>query len=554
MNSKCRVQIKKLLGNYRLLSVIYTVVIAIVVCSVFPILMSYDENAIKMIVSGRLSGIPNFHAININAFFGLILTKLYLAFPSIEWFSVAFALTAVLSCWLFENTVLKLVRSQRKYIIVISCLLSAFFYLSVFLEMTVYWRTSYATAVACLSALFFLGLDKNPGVPEYIVCALLLFLGLSFRKMAFYMIAPYIVLLVIFVAIKDSHEIKKIWFLLGTSVFLVLLAVADVHLYSDDYSDMLDMDSNRVKLQDYGGFPSYDDSFAEMGIDEEEYWVMSQGLYGLCDNFNSESLAVIGDFRDSLKPNLGIKKKLIDMRDLLLIWLRQYPYYIWVLLLTEGIAAIILSALSGKIINWIFMILTLGGWGLEWLYLAYTGRAPYRASYPLVITLIITALVYDILLFTSLRKNAAVYILFVIVALTALFGCGYEYYNTRDNFARVKLERYMLEHPDNTYLHFRKSSYDEIVLFNPPEYNYTKAIGWISETLDWNEFVRGDYDDIWDALAKREDLFFVSEEEENVMVGIIEDQLIKRGYSVIIEKDFIQFDDEKYWIFSLNQK
>ena len=159
-----------------------------------------DDFVMESILAGAYNGEPNPYMMFVSVFLGYLLKSFYILFPQVSWYLIGLLLTAYLSLTAITYVIIK--RTKGVSAAFLSCLLLCVFSNDVYI--LVQFTKTAALAVAGGGMLYLWGEFGSHSRKERWLGALLLLLGILIRYYSFFIVAPFLFLMVLF-------EVRKFW-------------------------------------------------------------------------------------------------------------------------------------------------------------------------------------------------------------------------------------------------------------------------------------------------------------------------------------------------------
>lgn len=403
------------------LSVFTAVPLLAYLCRQIPFTFEANDDAVVMqILDGSYTGSPEAHAVFIRYPISAIIAKLYKINPKfsifvtdfhdVVWYvGVIVILTGIaLVAVLFR--MLDYFACNR----ILICLLFDLGFLAVWL--TAFSCLTFSTAAAFMGcmALLFLGFSRKETAWRpwnVLLLAIFLVAAYDFRKQCLLMVLPLV--LVEAVLKYHIHFFKSIkpWVLLILCAVLVGGMIGfDNHMYSSqNWKHYLAYNHARAYLQDYKGFPEYDqaqDFYKSIGVTPGDRELMAHYTYGFSDNFDPDWVEQTSDYVKETQADAPLKARLRASQSLARTYLKEsnqtdeglkyFSFYLSFLTIPllavtavfcfkGNVAAIICSAIE--------LILYHALIWLEFLYLAMNERFPQRVEEAIRLLMLSGALV-----------------------------------------------------------------------------------------------------------------------------------------------------------------
>ena len=359
-----------------------------------------DDTAMKDILSGTYTGVPDGHSIQMLYPLGFCISILYKMMPVIPWYGIFLCGCQFLAVWICFCSLLRqsTVGSRKKtwLLLLTAATGSLFLYEFVFIQYTV---TAGLLAVAALVRLCASPKAGETGFFRYHIVTIVLIV------LAFYLRTEMLMLLCPFLGIaglwqifgecaqeKDVLSKRNIWIrysLLAVCV-LVLMGVGmltDRAAYSSpEWKSFRQFFDDRTSVYDFYGIPDYEvhrEFYEEIGLSEAEYTLLINYNFDLDEEINTETMSRLAEYAAQIQEQ-GMLHRL---------YLSAYTYVyrfvhgqeiIFDLLLAVSYFFLAKVALRGKRPQLLGKLVLLFSMRTAiWLFLLYMGRVPERITHPL---------------------------------------------------------------------------------------------------------------------------------------------------------------------------
>ena len=238
----------------------------------------------------------------------------------------------------------------------------------------------------------------------------------------------------------------------------------------------------RAYLQDYTGFPDYEDNaafFDSLGMNKMQRDAMAKYSYCLVDDFDirwvektyeyQKSMEKTQSIREKIKEAEPVAKKYWDEKKQAPFELRFYARYIWVLLIPLAILTVVFHLRKENIPIHIWNILCFDAMALllraEWIYLAMNGRFPARVEESIRLVTLTVGIMAAGHFLRQWKENrlTAIPVLVQLLLVACLFriGIGQEQieqtagrqkYHLTYASEKAEILSYCGEHPENLYV------------------------------------------------------------------------------------------------------
>ena len=299
-----------------------------------PLFATNDDFRMRLIVSGRYSGVPNQQTVFLHIVLGKTLAFLYSVSPSTEWYGLLFEGCMFLSVCFVEYQFIK--RAKGKSLVLRIVLLVIF---SLLILQKQILMPQFTTVSAFLIGASAAGVIeyyqkknyKERGTIGYFIAALAFsLLSCLIRGKVTLMFLPVLLFVpaagciyrfVSGTAPIVSDSVKKTILLTGTCVLTVLAlrAVHFINLHTNPMKDYYEFTSARSSVYDYDGFPDYESNttfYDSIGMSEVEYIALSNRTYDI-EIASAETFNAVADYAKSIESGLprwkDMAKKIYSM-------------------------------------------------------------------------------------------------------------------------------------------------------------------------------------------------------------------------------------------------
>lgn len=401
---------------YRILDLCVNALLAIL--AVLPLLteicrkipFSYEVNddaTVAQILDGSYTGIPDAHAIFVRYPLSWIMSFLYKKNPQVtigswnlsdvNWYVGVIVILEVLALVAVLFRLLNYFHCNR----VLICILYDFVFVKLWLPC--FSDMTFSTAAAffgCMGILFFVLESKEEAWRPWNLILLGIFLVASWclRKQCFYMVIPFLGLELILKYHIHFFKSVKPWVVFSfCGILMAGVVFLNNQMYgSQDWKKYFIYNHERAYLQDYVGFPEYEEAsefYRSAGINENGRNAMAKYTYCLVDNFDIDWVEETYRYVKNQEPEISFTDKMEASKEEArnYLWdksatdqnLKQYSFFVW-FLLVPLFPITLIFCWQKKVGEHILNILSIGGCGLflclEWIYLAMNGRFPQRVE------------------------------------------------------------------------------------------------------------------------------------------------------------------------------
>lgn len=499
-------------------TLVYIVTIVIFIYHVEPFVYdTNDDMLIRSILSGELTGTPEYRTYYVSSVAGIIISMLYNIISFLPWYGLYLVGGIILMVWLLTNKLVERIDSVWKKVIASAFFPLVFIYLLYPLLIRMQYTTVTAIIVAGIIPLLLLS-DMNMEFKKYINknygMIILLFYSASIRFEACLVGLPLIgiILCIKGVALhrnnkKNNMSISAKWLLVCLFFPLVILIITDAVAYSgESWNKYKRINEARTTIMDYNQYPSYEVAKSvcdKFEISENSYIALSQKYcIVLDDNINENSMSELADLADKERDKQNSK----GVQE----WLNYFVHtfkesfsgtYAKETVLLYVITLILIIACK----QWTYIFYLIGvivGRMIPWLYIIYRGRIVDRVTNGLWIIEIFALLGIIFELYFQHNKKAAWKSMLILITLTATFllwikpikDAGQEadsrflfaknYEQIRDKFA---------ENPDAFYLcdtfSFSYEYGESLSVYRPNKRNSVTLGGWAAKG-PWYDKIR----------------------------------------------------------------
>lgn len=478
-----------------------------------------DDTAMKDILSGTYTGVPDGHNIQMLYPLGFLISALYRLLPLFPWYGI-FLCTAQFAALYLSLCSLgkKLPEGKMKKVwllFITAAAGSLLLYEFVFIQYTV---TAGFLAAAALVRLFTAPDASEKGFFRYhIVTVLLIVTAFYLRTEMLLLLAPFLALGGLFRLLEECRMEKKkqdagcggadfrhIWknyciLVLCTLILMGAGFLADRAAYgSSAWQEFRQFFDDRTSVYDFYGIPEYgkhQEFYEEIGLSEEEYTLLVNYNFDLEEKINAETMGKIAAYAGEHQET-GMLRRL---------YLSAYTYVyrflhgeeiVFDLLLLVSYFFLFRAALRERRAG---LLLELGLLfslkSMIWLFLLYRGRVPERITHPLyAIELILLFLLFlsdgKAIQWKKYEKSAILsmyLLLFVCIAVYHVQTVSESYRKREEiNLPWQQLKTYCGEHPQQFYYLdvYSSVAYSEKLFsdISPKYRNFDLAGGWCSKS------------------------------------------------------------------------
>ncbi len=351
-----------------------------------------DDSAIRDLLSGNYSGVPEAHCVQLLFPLGRILATMYQVCPPIPWFSLLLfgcQVGALAGCgYIFSK------KGTSAAIISVLCAAVLFLREFVFIQYTV------TAAMLCIFIMLDIleGSDhRGKGVKNCLIFCL----AINLRSEMALLLLPFIglaYLIAIRFKLKELFKGKVIAFFAGLILVTGLSVGIDSVAYSGQWKDFRQFFDARTIVYDYTGIPDYDSNiqfYQDSNISREQYELLCSYNFSLDEGIDVNLMKTLAEYAGKNRMGstgsrlyMAVYRYIYDIAhgqllEYYLILLGTYLFLLKtgidkknILLLSETVALAVLRS-----ILWVFL-----------LYIDRVGGLPERISHPLLIAEIAIAL------------------------------------------------------------------------------------------------------------------------------------------------------------------
>lgn len=366
-----------------------------------------DDSALVQILDGSFTGTPDPHSIFVRYPLSWIIARLYQANPTIvfrdlrlenvNWYVTVFTILTSFALVAVLFRILNYFKANRLLWCLFFDMAFLLGWLSCFSSMTF---STAAAFMGCMAVLYFAFESPEEAWRPWniAVLAILMTASWSYRKPCLYMVLP---VLGIELLIKYNRRFFKSWKPWFLCAMIGILAVGvlqmDNRAYgSNQWKRYLIYNHARAYLQDYAGFPQYEeamDFYQSIGMSESVRDAMANYTYCLVDGFRTDWVEETYNYVRSQEPDEALSKRALaavptadqymteseDVNSSLVNAAR----YCWLLLLVLFPVSLVFCWDRGffsHLQQLLSIVATAVVVRLEWVYLAMNGRFPLRVK------------------------------------------------------------------------------------------------------------------------------------------------------------------------------
>lgn len=488
---------EKIFRRNKLMIYGFVALLAVLTCVVMPVNYNVNDDVeLEGILSGMYTGVPDGHAIYIQAVLAYPISWLYRMFPAWNWYGILLVGLQWLSLGLVMDRVDDCVADPVNRILFLGNIVLAFF-IAVWEN---YVSLTYTTTAGILLAMvMFWYLAGDSSLRTQMITAFLVLIGISLRFQFVPMILPIGGICWVLKAYREG--IRKVWYLpafLAAGLF-VMAGCRHIAYQSEDWQEFLKFNDARTEVYDYSGVPSYEtdrEFYDTNGISVQVFEALD--IYDLTGRpeVTTELLRTVADYQQqkyALSAKEEVKQALksslmsffMDQYGQSLSPLNIFMFLLWMGFFITGIYrkkyACLLTGLSAA-----------AAMGAMWFYLAWKGRLLYRVLFVMQLLMITTGAGLWRYAGRGMFPNrmtrryllTAAFVLMIVPSLLTFQKCYEHAVEAKEqNADRDALEAYFKEHPDQFYLvttPLVAPVSDSITLHtNGHPMNYAELGGWI---------------------------------------------------------------------------
>lgn len=458
-----------------------------------------DDTALKDILSGTYTGIPEAHNIQMLYPLSFAISLFYKLIPGVPWFGV-FLCAAQFGAICVIAAAVPRYRGSA-FVIVLSFLL-LFSTELVFIQYTV---TSGFLMAAAMVRFYTVSGDDTFFFRHHIPEILLVLCAFMLRTEMALFLLPFFFLAVLFRWMKENsfftrqnmiHYVGLPVILLGC---MALLLAADKAAYgSEEWKIFRQFFDDRTSVYDFYGLPDYEQNrafYESIGIDETQYGLLVNYNFDLDPAIDAQVMQTIAEYAASHQEESFGQRLYLSVyeyvyrfthgQELCFDLLVVFGYF----MLFQIAVRKRKPALLGKL----FLLFSLRS--ALWLFILFRGRAPERITHPLyLMELLLLALLWCCDMPETLSHRFAQYTMGILMGLLLICCGAVMIQKTVDEAGRreqinaewQEVKQYCLQHPDVFYYFdvYSTVAYSE-KLFSDTDSSYRNFDllgGWISKS------------------------------------------------------------------------
>lgn len=466
-----------------------------------------DDTAMKDILSGTYTGVPDGHNIQMLYPLGAAISVLYRILPNVAWYGFFLCGCQFFALWISLcslNRWLSEKKTKKTWMLFLTAAMGCLFlYEFVFIQYTV---TAGLLAAAALVRLLMSPSVSEQGFWKYHrITVFLIVLSFSLRTEMLLLLAPFLGLAGFFRICQElSGQKKHAWrnyLLLAAGVLLMMGTglFADKAAYgSEAWQSFRQFFDARTNVYDFYGIPDYETHasfYEEIGISKEEYTLLLNYNFDLDEEINTEVMKKIAVYAAEHQEQSFFHRLYLSVYTYCYRFLHGQEIVFDVLVAVSyfflGRAA--LRRKRADVLGQLLLLFALRT--ALWLFLLYRGRVPERIIHPLYLAELILLLwmflsAGDVLQWKKYEKSAilSMYILILIAAAVYHGQTAAKSYSVREETNRSwqQWKTYCRMHPQQFYYLdvYSSVAYSEKLFSDTsPDYrNFDLAGGWCSKS------------------------------------------------------------------------
>lgn len=569
MNSEAKTIEKKRLTAIRAVEAAVILGIGILLACLFDYRYAMNDDVlISSIISGRYSGVPDAHNIQMIMPLNVVFTVLYRINAAVPWFGCFMVVSQFFSLYVIIRCLAGKINSDGAYryacLIAVSILLAG-----IMINELVIIQYTYTAALLITSATIRLycmeetDLRSGKCVLRYLGILVHYLAAFCLRTEIFLFLLPFSLLLTIihyyrknkFKPVKaDLGGWAAFWGILFACV-LALYAVDNAGYSNQGWREYRQVFSYRTQLYDFLELPPYEvnrEFYESAGITEGQYKLLENYNFSLDDGITSETLRKVVDYADGMRISeyRGFKRFYYQMFTLPLneaVWSYSHRVlfdprvagddYPWNFVCAAlYLALFLLTCLSRRVQNIVYMILMFSMRSALWMYIILKQRTPPRVTHSLFVIEIVCLLVLifeEMSFLKESRRLKRPELLYTGLSALFLAGAGAVAVSSWGSFPSVyedtvaynqeweELLEYCGEHKDNFYFMdvYSTVNYSEAIFAdNSSEMdNYDICGGWLAKSpLCGEKYEQFGISSVSAGLIENENVFFVAEQGSNL--------------------------------------
>ena len=349
-----------------------------------------DDMAMKDILSGTYTGIPDGHNIQMLYPLGWLLAFCYRLVPAVPWYGIFLCACQFLALQICLFCVISRLQERRKKIVVAVMLTVAalvlFFYEFVFVQYTV--TAAMLVCAALVRLITCPSQGKTGWLAHQLVTAVLVCVAFYLRTEITLLLCPFLFLAAGGRIVKERQMLRgyTVFFLTAALLMGLGLAADGAAYASPAWQSFRQFFDERTRVYDFYGLPDYEkhkDFYDTIGLAEAEYTLLDNYNFDLDERIDTQVMSQIADYAASHQET-GPARRLY-----LSVYTYMYRFIHGQELIFDLLAVIsyfflcrtALRKRQGQLVVKLAMLFTVRT-GL-WLFLLYRGRVPERITHPL---------------------------------------------------------------------------------------------------------------------------------------------------------------------------
>lgn len=436
-----------------------------------------DDTAMKDILSGTYTGMPDGHNIQMLYPLGAVICFFYKILPGVPWYGFFLCGCQFLALWIALSSLLPYLSEggrKKTWLLLFTLGIGGLFlYEFIFVQYTV---VAGLLAIAALCRIFAAPAEKGKNFWRYHgVTALLIVLAFYLRTEMLLLLCPFLGLSLLWRILKEcmtaeaGREKRQIWIKYGIWAACVLGLMgagilADEMAYkSHEWKSFRQFFDDRTSVYDFYGIPDreiHKGFYEQLGVSEAEYTLLVNYNFDLDEEIDEELMQKIAAYAAAHQEQGSLRR----------LYLSAYTYVyrflhgqeiIFDLFWVVSYFFLLRLAVRGKnslLTGW--LILLFGTRTAIWLFLLYRGRVPERITHPLyLIELVMLGLLFlserKTLQWKKYEKSAILSMYILLLVCTAFYHVQIvsEKYEVREekNLQWQNWKEYCRKHPWQFY-------------------------------------------------------------------------------------------------------
>ena len=433
-----------------------------------------DDTAMKDILSGTYTGVPDGHCIQMLYPLGWCISLFYKMLPMIPWYGIFLCGCQFLALWVCLCSLLpKVARTEKKASWLLLLTVGAgilFLYEWIFVQYTV------TAGLLVIAAIVRLMAGPDAGMSGFFryhsVTAFLAVLAFFLRTEMMLLFCPFAVLAVcwrVFPEWKRNNKDRSIFLKYGVLGMVVLAfmgmgVLADKAAYSSpQWQQFRQFFDDRTSVYDFYGIPDYEihkEFYEEIGLSEESYELLKNYNFELDQDIDAAQMQKIAAYAAEHQEQSMLRRLYLSVYTYVYRFLHGQEL-IFDLLLVVSYFFLGKAAFKNRNPQLLGKLMLLFGTRTAiWLFLLYRGRVPERITHPLYLAeFVMLALFFlldaDALQWKKYEKSAILSLYMLLFLCTALehVQMTKDQYETREavNEQWQEWKAYCLENPEPFY-------------------------------------------------------------------------------------------------------